>query len=69
LLSSGTIYDPQSWNRYTYTLNNPLKYTDPSGLYVFGNGTEEEKKKFIQGLKDLQKARNSFERVPGIQPA
>jgi len=34
-LSSGTIYDPQSWNRYSFTLNNPLKYTDPSGLYVW----------------------------------
>jgi hypothetical protein len=25
----------QSYNRYSYCLNNPLKYTDPSG-YVFG---------------------------------
>src|SRR5947207_3538197 len=23
---------PQSWNRYTYTINDPLKYIDPSGL-------------------------------------
>jgi RHS repeat-associated protein len=23
--------DPQSWNRYSYALNNPLTYTDPSG--------------------------------------
>ncbi len=22
---------PQTWNRYTYTLNNPLKYVDPNG--------------------------------------
>ena len=26
--------DPQSLNRYAYTLNNPLKYTDPSGHWV-----------------------------------
>jgi len=25
------IADPQRWNRYAYTLNNPLKYTDPDG--------------------------------------
>ena len=23
--------NPQGWNRYTYTINNPLKYNDPSG--------------------------------------
>ncbi len=25
--------DPQAFNRYSYTLNNPLKYTDPSGHF------------------------------------
>jgi RHS repeat-associated protein len=24
--------NPQSWNRYSYVLNNPVKYTDPLGL-------------------------------------
>ncbi len=28
--------NPQTLNRYTYTLNNPLKYTDPSGHDVEG---------------------------------
>jgi RHS repeat-associated protein len=28
----------QSYNRYSYVLNNPLKYTDPSGEYPRGNG-------------------------------
>jgi RHS repeat-associated protein len=37
LLSSGQPWDPQTWNRYSYTLNNPLRYTDPLGLYVWGN--------------------------------
>jgi len=26
--------NPQSLNRYAYTLNNPLRYTDPSGHYA-----------------------------------
>lgn len=32
LLASGDPANPQSWNRYSYTINNPLKYVDPSGL-------------------------------------
>jgi hypothetical protein len=27
--------DPQQLNRYAYTLNNPVKYTDPTGHYIF----------------------------------
>lgn len=30
--------NPQSWNRYVYALNNPLRYTDPLGLYCFYGG-------------------------------
>jgi RHS repeat-associated protein len=28
-------YNPQNYNRYAYCLNNPLKYTDPSGEWLF----------------------------------
>ncbi|MBI4129973.1 RHS repeat-associated core domain-containing protein [Candidatus Roizmanbacteria bacterium] len=28
-------YDPQQLNRYAYVRNNPLKYTDPSGNFIF----------------------------------
>ncbi|MDQ3919123.1 MAG: RHS repeat-associated core domain-containing protein, partial [Acidobacteriota bacterium] len=32
LLSSGKSANPQTWNRYAYTINNPLVFMDPSGL-------------------------------------
>jgi len=28
------VYDPQFLNRYAYTRNNPIKYTDPSGHII-----------------------------------
>ncbi|MBN2240619.1 MAG: RHS repeat-associated core domain-containing protein [Dehalococcoidales bacterium] len=38
--------DPQSFNRYSYCLNNPLKYNDPSGHYT------QEDVLLVPGLKD-----------------
>jgi len=32
------VGDPQSWNRYSYVLNNPLRYTDPMGHETYWEG-------------------------------
>jgi RHS repeat-associated protein len=32
LQASAVVRDPQTWNRYSYALNNPLKLNDPTGL-------------------------------------
>ena len=32
LIASGTPGAPKTWNRYTYALNNPFRYNDPTGL-------------------------------------
>lgn len=31
VMATASLFDPQSWNAYTYTLNNPLKYVDKDG--------------------------------------
>jgi RHS repeat-associated protein len=37
LLSSGRLTNPQTWNRYAYALNNPLRIVDPTGLWDWDN--------------------------------
>jgi RHS repeat-associated protein len=32
-------FNPQTWNRYTYVLNNPLAYVDPLGLWALQSET------------------------------
>jgi RHS repeat-associated protein len=34
LMASARASNPQTWNRYAYTLNNPLRYVDPDGMDV-----------------------------------
>ena len=64
LLNSARPWQPQSWNRYAYTLNNPLRYVDPNGLYEFGeckadpNTCDEYQKMFQQDLDVLRKTFN-----------
>lgn len=31
---SSDLRFPQSWNKYSYVMNNPLKFVDPTGMYV-----------------------------------
>jgi RHS repeat-associated protein len=36
----GNLFKPQSWNRYSYALGNPVRYVDPMGLFPCGDNGE-----------------------------
>jgi RHS repeat-associated protein len=62
LLNSGRPWQPQSWNRYAYALNNPLRILDPTGLYNLDSGCLQDKmcsnyaRQLKNGITDLTKA-------------
>lgn len=49
LLGIARRRNPQNWNRYTYCVNNPLKYVDPTGLEWVRNLDNNE----ITWVKDI----------------
>jgi RHS repeat-associated protein len=62
LLSSGHLENPQTWNRYPYTLNNPLALVDPTGLFSFGsNLSDEERKKITDAYNNLKASLGKLE--------
>ncbi len=66
LLNSGRPWDARSWNRYAYTLGEPMALVDPEGLYEYGtcDGTQEQCKQaradFERALDNAAKAASSL---------
>ena len=50
LAASARIRNPQTWNRYSYVLNNPPKFVDPDGL------AEKDPRRLLEEV--MEKARN-----------
>jgi RHS repeat-associated protein len=45
------LTDPQRWNLYAYTRNNPLRFVDPKGEAIELEGDEEERRKALEALR------------------
>ena len=61
----GVLTDPQSQNLYIYVMNNPMKYVDPTGMYVefpsYGKFAEIEKASKSNSLFDYKFNLGPFE--------
>jgi len=62
LLSSGRVTLPQSWNRYTYVLNNPLAFTDPFGLYEARGLSAKQITKLEEAITLAEQLRDKYEK-------
>lgn len=47
------LLSPQQWNRYAYAVNNPLRYTDPSGEKAQLTGDENQRRLQFAELKKV----------------
>jgi RHS repeat-associated protein len=52
LAASANAIRPQSWNRYSYSYNNPLRFTDPSGMIAGDFYNLDGKKIGTDGVDD-----------------
>ena len=69
LLNSGRPWEPQSWNRYSYVENNPLRFVDPKGLFKWKADCDElkdyschqQRQRFRDALAKLKEADKNLE--------
>ena len=69
---AGSLSNPQSLNRYAYSLNNPLKFVDPTGMIVIWSDSKKDKdgktkaqRAFEKRLQELLNSKSAKDRSNG----
>ena len=64
LLNSGRPWLPQSWNRYAYVMNNPLRFVDSDGLYELENNCElDDERCNAEFRRNAENLRDAIEKL------
>jgi RHS repeat-associated protein len=57
-MKSAFVLNPQTWNRYTYVMNNPLRFIDPHGLWAIDKTVIEKNYNVVISVKQSKAGDN-----------